>query len=114
MGAYPSQPGCGSACRWLLLQTEKGELPNTRLTLLHLPHFCTTPDFLPQFEKQERELHELIALGEKTGSEIWVERNTQKLHRVLPLIQILRKGDLHHPAGKAMREYTPGERAKRT
>ncbi len=76
-------------------------------------HFCTTPDFLPQFEKQERELHELIELGERAGSEIWVERNTQKLNRVLPLIQVLRKGDLHHPAGKAMREYTPAERAKR-
>jgi integrase len=75
-------------------------------------HFCTTPDFLPQFEKQERELHELIELGERAGSEIWVERNTQKLNRVLPLIQVLRKGDLHHPAGKAMREYTPEERAK--
>lgn len=76
-------------------------------------HFCTTPDFLPQFEKQERELYELIELGERAGSEIWVERNTQKLNRVLPLIQVLRKGDLHHPAGKAMREYTPAERAKR-
>ncbi len=76
-------------------------------------HFCTTPDFLPQFEKQERELHELIELGERAGSEIWVERNTQKLNRVLPLIQVLRKGDLHHPAGKAIREYTPAERAKR-
>jgi len=76
-------------------------------------HFCTTPDFLPQFEKQERELHELIQLGEKAGSAIWVERNTQKLNRVLPVIQVLRKGDLHHPAGKGMREYTPEERAKR-
>ncbi len=76
-------------------------------------HFCTTPDFLPQFEKQERELRELIELGEKAGSEIWVERNLQKLNRVLPVIQVLRKGDLHHPAGKAMREYTPEERAKR-
>lgn len=77
-------------------------------------HFCTTPDFLPQFDKQERELHELIELGEKAGSEIWVERNTQKLNRVLPLIQVLRKGDLHHPAGKTIREYTPAERAQRT
>jgi integrase len=76
-------------------------------------HFCTTPDFLPQFDKQERELHELIELGKRAGSEIWVERNTQKLNRVLPVIQVLRKGDLHHPAGKAMREYTPAERAKR-
>jgi hypothetical protein len=52
-------------------------------------------------------------LGEKAGSEIWVDRNTQKLGRVLPVIQVLRKGELHHPAGKAMREYTPEERAKR-
>ena len=76
-------------------------------------HFCTTPDFLPQFEHEEREMRELIELGEKAGSEIWVERNTQKLNRLLPVIQVLRKGDLHHPAGKAMREYTPEERAKR-
>jgi site-specific recombinase XerD len=72
-------------------------------------HFCTTPDFLPQFEKQEQHLRELIELGEKAGSPIWVERNTQKLNRVLPVIQVLRKGELHHPAGKAMREYTPEE-----
>jgi integrase len=76
-------------------------------------HFCTTPDFLPQFEHEERELRELIVLGEKAGSEIWVDRNTQKLNRVLPVIQVLRRGELHHPAGKAMREYTPEERAKR-
>jgi len=76
-------------------------------------HFCTTPDFLPQFEHEEREMRELIELGEKAGSEIWVERNSQKLNRVLPVIQVLRKGDLHHPAGKAIREYTPEERAKR-
>lgn len=76
-------------------------------------HFCTTPDFLPQFEQEEREMRELIKLGEKAGSEIWVERNTQKLNRVLPVIQVLRKGELHHPAGKAMREYTSEERAKR-
>ncbi len=76
-------------------------------------HFCTTPDFLVQFEREERELQELIELGEKAGSDIWVERNTQKLSRVVPVIQVLRKGDLHHPAGKAIREYTPEERAKR-
>jgi hypothetical protein len=76
-------------------------------------HFCTIPDFLAQFEYEERELRELIVLGEKAGSEIWVERNTQKLNRVLPVIQVLRTGDLHHPAGKVMREYTLEERAKR-
>jgi hypothetical protein len=74
-------------------------------------HFCTTPDFLPQFEHEEREMRELIELGQKAGSEIWIERNTQKLSRLLPVIQIIRSGDLHHPAGKAMREYTPEERA---
>jgi hypothetical protein len=77
-------------------------------------HFCTTPDFLLQFEKQEQELRELIELGEKAGSEIWVKRNTQKLNRVLPVIQALKSGNLHDPAGKTMREYTPEERAKRS
>ena len=76
-------------------------------------HFCTTPDFLPQFEHEERDLRELIALGEKAGSEIWVERNTQKLQRVLPVIQVLKQGNLHHLAGKTVREYTAEERAKR-
>lgn len=76
-------------------------------------HFCTTPDFLPPFEQQERELRELVALGERAGSEIWVERNTQKLKRVSLVIQVLRKGDLHHPAGKAIREYILEERSKR-
>jgi len=76
-------------------------------------HFCTTPDFLPQFERQERELRELIELGKKAGSEIWVERNTQKLNRILPVIQVIQSGNLHHPAGKVMREYTLEERTKR-
>ncbi|HEX4716090.1 MAG TPA: hypothetical protein VH164_14300 [Ktedonobacteraceae bacterium] len=92
------------------------EIAPTGLMLDHqivwLYHFCTTPDFLPQFEHEERDLRELIALGEKAGSEIWVERNTQKLQRVLPVIQVLKQGNLHHPAGKTMREYTPEERAK--
>ncbi|GHO63487.1 hypothetical protein KSC_023790 [Ktedonobacter sp. SOSP1-52] len=58
-------------------------------------------------------MRELIELGKKAGSEIWVERNTQKMGRLLPVIQVLRNGNLHHPAGKALREYTPEERAKR-
>ncbi len=94
-------------------KSKKANCPTQDSPCYTCHHFCTTPDFLPQFEKQERDLRELIALGEKAGSEIWVERNTQKLNRVLPVIQVLRKGDLHHPAGKAMREYTPKERAKR-
>jgi integrase len=76
-------------------------------------HFCTTPDFLSQLEHEEREMRELIELGEKAGSEIWIERNSQKLNRLLPVIQVIHSGDLHHPAGKVMREYTPEERAKR-
>lgn len=75
-------------------------------------HFCSTPEFLPQFEFEERELRDLIVLGRKAGSEIWVERNTQKLNRVLPVIQVLKSGNLHHPAGKPVREYTAEERAK--
>jgi site-specific recombinase XerD len=93
---------------------KKAHCPTQETPCYTCHHFCTTPDFLPQFEREEREMRELIALGEKAGSEIWVERNTQKLGRLLPVIQVLRKGDLHHPAGKAIREYTPEERIRRT
>src|SRR5258708_35840818 len=92
---------------------KKANCPTQETPCYTCHHFCTTPDFLPQFEREEREMRELIELGEKAGSEIWVERNTQKLDRLLPVIQILRKGDLHHPAGKALREYTMEEGAKR-
>ena len=95
------------------LKPRKANCPTQDTPCYTCRHFCTTPDFLPQFEREEREMRELIELGEKAGSDIWVERNTQKLNRVLPVIQVLRRGDLHHPAGKAMREYTPEERAKR-
>ncbi|GHO88192.1 tyrosine-type recombinase/integrase [Dictyobacter formicarum] len=92
---------------------KKANCPTQETPCYTCHHFCTTPDFLPQFEREEREMRELIELGKKAGSEIWVERNTQKMGRLLPVIQILRTGDLHHPAGKALREYTPEERAKR-
>ena len=92
---------------------KKANCPTQDTPCYSCHHFCTIPDFLPQFEREEREMRELIDLGEKAGSEIWVERNTQKLNRLLPVIQVLRKGDLHHPAGKAMREYTSEERVKR-
>lgn len=92
---------------------KKANCPTQETPCYTCHHFCTTPDFLSQFEREEREMRALIELGEKAGSEIWVERNTQKLGRLLPVIQVLRQGDLHHPAGKAMREYTPEERARR-
>ncbi len=92
---------------------KKAHCPTQETPCYTCHHFCTTPDFLPQFEREEREMRELSELGEKAGSEIWVERNTQKLGRLLPVIKVLRKGDLHHPAGKALREYTPEERTKR-
>jgi integrase len=76
-------------------------------------HFCTTPDFLPQMEHEEREMRELISLGERAGSVPWVERNTQKLGKLLPVLQVLREGHIHHPAGKTVREYTLEERSKR-
>jgi integrase len=91
---------------------KKATCPTQETPCYTCHHFCTTPDFLPQFEREEREMRELIELGKRAGSEIWVERNSQKLGRLLPVIQILRTGDLHHPAGKALREYTPEERAK--
>ncbi len=92
---------------------KKANCPTQETPCYTCHHFCTTPDFLLQFELEEREMRELIELGEKAGSEIWVERNTQKLGRLLPVIHVLRQGDLHHPAGKTLREYTPEERTRR-
>jgi integrase len=91
---------------------KKASCPTQAIPCYSCSHFCTTPDFLPQFEQEERETRELIELGKKAGSVIWVERNTQKLDKLLPVMEVLRKGDLHHPAGKTVREYTKEEREK--
>lgn len=92
---------------------KKADCPTQITPCYNCHHFCTTPDFLPQFEREEHDLHDLIELGKRAGSGPWVERNTQKLHALLPVIQILYQGQVHHPAGKAVREYTPQERAKK-
>lgn len=91
---------------------KKAHCPTQETPCYTCHHFCTTADFLPQFEREEREMRELIELGQRAGSPIWVERNTQKLNRLLPVIEVLKSDNLHHPAGKTMREYTPEERAK--
>jgi integrase len=92
---------------------KKADCPTQITPCYNCHHFCTTPDFLPQFEQEKQDLQELVELGKKAGSVPWVERNTQKLNRLLPVIQILSQGQIHHPAGKAVREYTPQERAKK-
>jgi hypothetical protein len=93
---------------------KKASCPTQAIPCYSCSHFCTTPDFLPQFEQEERETHELIELGKKAGSAIWVERNTQKLDKLLPVMEVLRKGDVHHPSGKTVREYTKEEREQKT
>jgi hypothetical protein len=70
-------------------------------------NFCTTPEFLPQFQKIREETLELIQIGEEAGRAQWVERNRQNLAPVEQIIALLEGGKLHHPAGKARREDAP-------
>jgi integrase len=91
---------------------KKAECPTQAIPCYSCHNFCTTPDFLTQFEKEEQDTLELIELGHKTGSVPWVERNSQKLGRLHKIIQLLHKGELHHPAGKSLREYTKSERER--
>jgi integrase len=92
---------------------KKADCPTQITPCYSCHHFCTTPNFLPQFEQEKHDLQELIDLGKKAGSTPWVERNSQNLNKLLPVIQVLNQGQVHHPAGKAVREYTPQERAKK-
>lgn len=83
---------------------KKVECPTQAIPCHTCHNFCTTPEFLPQFQKMRDETLELIQIGEQAGNVQWVERNQQNLERVTPILELLEQGKLHHPAGKAIRE----------
>jgi hypothetical protein len=71
-------------------------------------NWATTPAFLPEFEATYRDLRFPIELGEKTGREHWVDKNPQKLARILPVIQTLQTGSIHGQLTKTERESRSG------
>lgn len=89
---------------------KKADCPTQAIPCHTCHNFCTTPEFLPQFVKMRDETLELIQIGEQAGNVQWVERNQQNLERVIPIIELLEQGKLHHPAGKAIREASPKEK----
>lgn len=90
---------------------KKADCPTQAIPCHSCHSFCTTPEFLPQFYKMRDEALELIQIGEEAGRAQWVGRNRQNLAPVEQIITLLEDGKLHHPAGKARREYAPSPEA---
>jgi integrase len=89
------------------------ECPAALIPCYSCPAFVTTPDLLPQFEREDRETSELVAIAEQAGNARWAEANRRKQERLRRIIPLLRAGQVHQPLGKAKREYTSDERAAR-
>jgi hypothetical protein len=55
----------------------------------------TTTDFLPQFQRQERDLLEQIELGTAAGRPHWVDKNQKKLRAIQSIISALEQQRVH-------------------
>lgn len=55
-------------------------------------NFRTSPEFLPQFQEQKRDIEERIQVGEEAGNTQWVERNRQQLQPLIRIVDILESG----------------------
>jgi integrase len=83
----------------------------TQLTpCLTCQSFCTTPDFIPQFEIEIDESKKLIERGKQQGRILWVEKNQALIDRLENVVSILTKGKTYHKAGKPGREYIGEQR----
>ena len=73
-------------------------------------NLCTTPDFIPQYELEIREVKILIERGKTQNQTLWVEKNQYLLERYEAILGVLKNGKAHHQAGKKGREYVGEER----
>ena len=73
-------------------------------------NLCTTPDFIPQYEEEIREVRAVIERGKAQSRTMWVEKNEALLERYEAILAVLKEGHTHHLAGKKGREYVGGER----
>ncbi len=76
----------------------------------HVTNHVTTADFLPQFQRQERDLLEQIDLGMAAGRPHWVEKNQKKLRAIQYIISALEQQHVHG-LPKAQRDYGVTARA---
>ncbi|WP_026693898.1 tyrosine-type recombinase/integrase [Peribacillus kribbensis] len=72
--------------------------------------FCTTPDFASEFEKQINDTKQIIEKGKTLNRPHWVDKNEEKLKRLEPIYESIKKGSVHQLGGKKNREYTREER----
>jgi hypothetical protein len=87
------------------------ECPFVEIACFTCHNHVTTTDFLPQFQRQERDLIEQIDLGTAAGRPHWVDKNQKKLTAIQSIISALEQQRVHG-LPKAQREYTGGERAR--
>ncbi|MCL6449506.1 MAG: tyrosine-type recombinase/integrase [Armatimonadetes bacterium] len=92
------------------LKPHKVECKHQLNPCLTCRNLCTTPDFIPQFEAEIREVKAVIERGKAQGRTIWVEKNEALLERYEAILTVLKEGHTHHLAGKKGREYVGEER----
>lgn len=92
------------------LKPNKVECKHQLNPCLTCRNLCTTPDFIPQYEAEIREVKAVIERGKAQGRTIWVEKNEALLERYEAILAVLKEGHTHHLAGKKGREYVGEER----
>ncbi|WP_426444328.1 recombinase XerD [Brevibacillus laterosporus] len=88
----------------------KQPCPTQANPCLSCRNFCTTPEFIPQYEIEIRETKAVIEKGKLLGRQVWVDKNQATLNRLEPILDTLKEGRTHHMAGKKGREYVGKER----
>lgn len=92
------------------LKPKKIECKHQLNPCLTCRNLCTTPDFIPQYELEVREVRTLIERGKAQNQTLWVEKNQHLLDRYEAILAVLKEGKAHHLAGKKGREYVGEER----
>jgi len=88
----------------------KQPCPTQANPCLSCRNFCTTPEFIPQFEMEIKEVKNVIERGRALGRQVWIDKNQTTLDRLEPILKTLKNGTTHHLAGKKGREYIGEER----
>jgi integrase len=74
-------------------------------------NLCATPDFIPQYEQEIRQVKAVIERGRLQGRTVWMENNEALLERYETILAVLQAGHTYHLAGKRGREYVGEERS---
>ncbi len=90
---------------------QKMECPFVEIACFTCHNHVTTTDFLPQFQRQERDLIEQIDLGTAAGRPHWVDKNQKKLRAIQSIIGALEQQRVHG-LPKGQREYGAADRAR--